>query len=660
MILGGRAIFSWTCTALALGHLPGELVPVPWLLAFSLPAVGLYLLQRTSQAPAWLQVALATVMQIAAVLLVARLSNPPDALAALGCTLIPPLIFLQCRLQPSDCVRALFLAFCLLLVGSILDEASGLVSILFLCSAALALYLNSAVDDLKERYSWRSPGASHFARLRRGLSLAACTLVICGLILQLLQALPTPGKPEPATPTAAQSKQPGRAQVGLSSTFEFGSSTGPLDLRNDRILVVQPADGRPLPPDLYLRSSYFDQAGLDGWQQLAPLQKLEPIRGQFALPVDGFMTRSIQATYASNSMGKVFMPPGSFVTSGQHQVLGDVNLGLFVSRTSVPPGSKYRVTYQDLRVSVASRRLSTEQRSALTHLPDEILEHEAVFRRVLDSARAKTRARPTAAELAMALADELRQSCQYSLEEPRGPYGHSILNFLEGDQQGFCMHFASATAICLRLAGVPCRIGVGLHAGQAEGEQAILFGSQDAHAWIELPYQDFGWVVFDPSPPANPGQDSRWPLPDMSDSADLSGDLDEETSFLSGKAALNLLTKPLSFPWIWLAILVLAFLPRRFKRQEKSRKAVARIPAEVQPCRQLLAQLLKYLAKQGHRRSYHQTLEAYLQRLSGEEKLPLSSIREAFATYQEVRFGGKDFGTERRRVMESAIAAVRT
>ncbi|MHC5065783.1 MAG: transglutaminase-like domain-containing protein [Planctomycetota bacterium] len=659
MILGGRAFFSWACTGLALSHLPQELVPPPWLLAFTIPAAGLYLLQRFFRAPGWAQIGIASGLQILAVLLVSRLSNPPDALAALGCTLIPPLIYLQCRLQPSDCIRALFLAFCLLLVGSILDEASGLVSILFLCSAAIALYLNSAVDDLTERYSWRTPASSRSARMRRALSLAACALVFCGLIFQGLQLLPSPGRPETPKTSAANAPKPARGQVGLSSTFEFGSSTGPLDLRNDRILIAEPADERPLPANLYLRSSYFDQAGLDGWQRLAPRRELESIRGEFARPLAGLGRRRIELTLISDPLGKVFMPPGSYAMSGLSQVLGNPSRGLFITRSSLPPGSRYRVSYQELPIPIASRKLSRAQATDLIHLPREILAHESIFRNLLDSARAKLRSRHTPAELAMALADELRQRCQYSLEEPRGEYAHSILNFLEGDQQGFCMHFASATAICLRLAGVPCRIGVGLHAGEPEGETGMVFGSQDAHAWVEIPYSELGWVVFDPSPPANPGEELGWPMPGDEASGDQSAEGEGEDSLLSGRAALELFTKPLSFPWIWLSILLLAFLPRRIKRAKKQNHSFARIPAKAQPCKQLLVQLLKLLAKKGHRRSYYQTLEDYFERINGQEKLPLQSIREAFTTYQEVRFGGKEFGEDRRRVMETAIAAIK-
>ena len=57
----------------------------------------------------------------------------------------------------------------------------------------------------------------------------------------------------------------------------------------------------------------------------------------------------------------------------------------------------------------------------------------------------------------------------------------------------------------LRMLSVPCRIGVGLYGGvPTDRADTRSYGSQHAHAWVEIPLQGRGWVIFDPTPPAEP------------------------------------------------------------------------------------------------------------------------------------------------------------
>jgi transglutaminase-like putative cysteine protease len=78
-----------------------------------------------------------------------------------------------------------------------------------------------------------------------------------------------------------------------------------------------------------------------------------------------------------------------------------------------------------------------------------------------------------------------------------------VKDFLLRDRAGYCQHFASAAALLLRLAGVPARMVAGFATGvRARGH--YLVRDLDAHDWIEVYFPGYGWVPFNPTPPAAP------------------------------------------------------------------------------------------------------------------------------------------------------------
>jgi Transglutaminase-like superfamily len=83
---------------------------------------------------------------------------------------------------------------------------------------------------------------------------------------------------------------------------------------------------------------------------------------------------------------------------------------------------------------------------------------------------------------------------------PAGPY--PLVDFLLRDHAGYCQHFAGAAALLLRLAGVPARVVVGFATGVRQRDGRFEVRDVDAHAWIEVYFQGYGWVAFNPTPPA--------------------------------------------------------------------------------------------------------------------------------------------------------------
>ena len=83
---------------------------------------------------------------------------------------------------------------------------------------------------------------------------------------------------------------------------------------------------------------------------------------------------------------------------------------------------------------------------------------------------------------------------------PAGPF--PLVDFLLRDHAGYCQHFAGAAALLLRLAGVPGRVVVGFATGMPEPGGRFTVRDTDAHAWIEVYFQGYGWVAFNPTPAA--------------------------------------------------------------------------------------------------------------------------------------------------------------
>ncbi|MDQ3023478.1 MAG: transglutaminase domain-containing protein [bacterium] len=68
-------------------------------------------------------------------------------------------------------------------------------------------------------------------------------------------------------------------------------------------------------------------------------------------------------------------------------------------------------------------------------------------------------------------------------------------------QEGYCRQFASAMAVLCRLNGVPSRVVSGFAPGSYSLiENAYIYQASDAHAWVEVYFDGYGWIMFDPSP----------------------------------------------------------------------------------------------------------------------------------------------------------------
>lgn len=594
---------------------------------------------------------LATLLQTGALWLALRYGGTLSRPAALACTILPPLAFVTARQQDTDGALGLFLSFCVLLVGVILDGVHTTLVFAYGLTACVALRTTAHVAACRvSRAPHRQPSARRTAHVfGSALALALPCLLAAFAVDGAIGLLPSPSRTRHDA-TAGSGTDGSRRRVGLDDSFVLDGSHGVLsDLHGEQLVRVTTADGQAVPPDLYLRSGFFAEAGLERWrigkleQELLPAADRHPLREPS--PRTGVQWLEIERYAGARNF--LFAPPGAVEIHCPGDLIAD-RAREWLRQVDRNQLDAYEIGYQTLPPPAADQPVDPRARSlGLLALPVGL--DRARCEQLLDAWHVGRDPR-AAAE---AVADGLARHCRYDRAEPVGPFAHTLENFLfaADDRRGYCMHFASAAALLLRLRGIPCRIGVGLYGGDQDRREpgARVFGSQHAHAWIEIPFAGRGFVVFDPTPPQERGQ--RMPSR-TDDKARLEAAAAAAGATTPGtwRALLDFLLQP----WL-LLVALLAAIASTLWPTGPARRAPVPVPPIARSARRLLARLLRALDAAGHARG-GATLERFAQDLAARHRL-LPEIAAAFATYQEVRFGGRPLDDARTATLQRGVAA---
>jgi protein-glutamine gamma-glutamyltransferase len=119
-------------------------------------------------------------------------------------------------------------------------------------------------------------------------------------------------------------------------------------------------------------------------------------------------------------------------------------------------------------------------------------------------ARRLTAGEPTTYDSVNAIEDYLRTRYGYNENPP--PSDYPLASFLFEDRVGYCQQFSGAMTLMLRMVGIPSRVVSGFAPGSPDLDQDKVFQVEDfdAHSWVEVYFNDIGWVTFDPTPAAAP------------------------------------------------------------------------------------------------------------------------------------------------------------
>jgi transglutaminase-like putative cysteine protease len=114
---------------------------------------------------------------------------------------------------------------------------------------------------------------------------------------------------------------------------------------------------------------------------------------------------------------------------------------------------------------------------------------------------------PNAYDRAEALETFLRSPPYgYSAQVKATPPGRDPVDYFLFDlKQDFCEYFASAMVVMLREVGVPARLVEGFTTGSFDtASNSFVVREQDAHAWVEAYFPQYGWIEFEPTPSQPP------------------------------------------------------------------------------------------------------------------------------------------------------------
>ena len=112
------------------------------------------------------------------------------------------------------------------------------------------------------------------------------------------------------------------------------------------------------------------------------------------------------------------------------------------------------------------------------------------------------------AAIADSVAAYISSAARYNLSPIPIPINEDFaLFFLQRSRQGYCIHFATTATLMLRALDVPARFTTGFVVKVPEGkeDEYISVTDREAHAWVEVFYDDIGWVPLEvtPSTPAS-------------------------------------------------------------------------------------------------------------------------------------------------------------
>ena len=274
------------------------------------------------------------------------------------------------------------------------------------------------------------------------------------------------------------------ASTGLSDTLDPGSIE---QLVQDDSLAFRVEFSGPLPPkqELYWRSHLYEEFDGRRWQVHALRKQASATRFPTKVPTNATnltVYRVIAEASQQRNLFALAMPvkvsEKTFITPS----------GLISSEKPI----SQRFSYQVESAEQLPKLVADNEKTENLYLPD----HNP---KTIELARQLKQQYPVIPDLISAIASRFNtQNYYYSLTPPA--LGKDAVDqFLFSTRTGFCSHYASATALILRAAGIPARVVGGYQGGEWHAEQGYLAVRQrEAHAWVEYLVDD-AWHRFDPT-----------------------------------------------------------------------------------------------------------------------------------------------------------------
>ena len=116
------------------------------------------------------------------------------------------------------------------------------------------------------------------------------------------------------------------------------------------------------------------------------------------------------------------------------------------------------------------------------------------------------------------LESEFQEVGFYSSESKVSTAGHydgRLTKLFSGGRMiGDDEQYAASMALMVRQLGYPARVVLGFYPEEASAGSTVALTGNDAHVWVEVPFEKAGWVAFDPTPDRDKTPDTKVPKPD--------------------------------------------------------------------------------------------------------------------------------------------------
>jgi protein-glutamine gamma-glutamyltransferase len=285
-----------------------------------------------------------------------------------------------------------------------------------------------------------------------------------------------------------------RGEVGFSEMTDL-SSIGML--RKTGRLALRYRSPRPF----YLRGKAYDTFTGTGWESSFPEQARIDVPQRSSRDImrisQRFPVYETQVIDLKGAGSVVFAPAGLLqVTRSPSRVLIDPNgnLTLLISYrygreytflSIDPPALSFSDSrlYKEVNLKNPSLNLDTSRMSKRAKdLSRLLLSKEKGFIRKVSAA--------------------LRFFADFDYTLDAGKSGEDPLDhFLFESREGHCELFATGLAMLLREAGIPTRYVTGYAPSESnKREDEYFVFEDDAHAWVEVFFPDYGWIPVDPTP----------------------------------------------------------------------------------------------------------------------------------------------------------------
>lgn len=298
----------------------------------------------------------------------------------------------------------------------------------------------------------------------------------------------------------------GSAVAGFSDQVELGEIGR---IRSDRTVVLRVETLEGEPPevqDAYWRGLAFDSFDGRRWAITPSERRPQPGSVKFGIPIGRGPDAAdlVQRIVREPVTGGVLFGAGlpRHVSGALVRLESDVNGGLY---DPLQNDQRIRYTVDTESNPREEKSLARDRAASPVEGRGRYLTLPELSPGVRQLADFITEGETSDAGRARAIEAHLRSHGRYTDTPP--PMGSEtgaspIEDFLLRELAGHCEYFASGMAVLARQSGLPTRLVNGFAGGRVNPLGGFVeLTRSDAHAWVEIHYEDAGWVRYDPTPP---------------------------------------------------------------------------------------------------------------------------------------------------------------